>query len=166
MPTYAKTTSVPIARSRAQIDELLQRWNCDAIRWTDDFRRGVVLLEFTWERLEDGEPLAYLARFELRLPTDDALRLEARDGRSGAFSQAKMDKLRAGRGRQEHRILLLWLTAAFNAVDAGLVDAATLFLPFLVGRDGQTVAEAALPRMRNLLRGAAASALGLPERAG
>lgn len=159
MPTYAQGTSVPIGKTRAAIDELLRRWRCDAIRWADHFAEGLVRLEFIWTR--DG--VQYLARLELRLPDDATLRRRARHAQTGAFLDSKYDRLRSECGRQEHRIMLLWLTAAFNAVDAGLVSAETIFLPFLVGRDGQTVAEAALPRLPELLRGAAASILALPE---
>jgi hypothetical protein len=55
----------------------------------------------------------------------------------------------------EHRVLLLWIKAAFNAVEAGIVTAEQIFLPFLEGADGKTVSEIAIPRMAELTRGSA-----------
>lgn len=151
MPRYAETTTVRVDKSRNEIDRLLRDWGCDGIRWTDHFAKGQVGLEFLWTH-DDQE---YLARFEITLPDDEALRSNARHASSGAFLPAKLAKLKESRGRQEHRLLLLWLKAALNAVDAGIIPAEVLFLPFLVGQDGQTVAQAALPRLRTLLSGGA-----------
>lgn len=128
---YASETKVSVARSRAEIEKLLRNWGADAIRWTDHWRESAMVLEFLW-RHEEAD---YLARF----------RMEIEEG-SGA--------------QVEHRILLLWLKGCFNAVEAGLVEAEVIFLPFLVGTDGQTVAQAALPRLRMLLEGSAAHLLG------
>lgn len=155
MTTYAERTDVPVARSRAEIDGLLKAWGANSIRWTDEFREGVVVLEFVWTH----EGLEYLARFSMSLAHDDSLREQSRNARSGRVSESKLERLRAGRGRSEHRLLLLWLRAAFHAVAAGLVRAETLFLPFLVGRDGQTFGDAAIPRLRELLRGPASNIL-------
>lgn len=158
MRRFAENTSVSVGRSRGELDDLLRRWGCHGICWADDYRAGRVVLEFTWEH--DG--VEYLARFSLEMPTDEMLREDARDGRSRKFSESKYRKLIEGRGRQEHRILLLWIKAALNAVDAGIVNAATLFLPFLVGRTGETFAEVALPRLPKLLRGSATRLLPAP----
>lgn len=162
MPRYAQQTTVSVAKSRGEIDALLRRWGCDGIRWTDHYSRGVIALEFIWHR----EKVEYLARFSIQLPSDDELRREARHGGRGRFLPVKFQKLQAARGRQEHRLLLLWLKAALNAVDAGIIKAETIFLPFLVGRDGQTVAEAALPRLQTLLVDGSEALLGIPATAG
>jgi hypothetical protein len=148
---FAEDTSVSVGRSRGEIDDLLRSWGCTALQWGDHFEEGRARLEFTWKR--DG--CTYLARFEVKLPDDKTLRGRARHATNGDFLPSKYEKLKANAGRQEHRVLLLWLKAAFNAVEAGLVDPATIFLPFLVGADGRTVADVALPRMRELLTGTA-----------
>lgn len=135
MSGYAKTTRVPVSRSRAQIDDVLRKWGCDQIGWRDDFKRGIAIIEFVWEH----EGADYGARLKLVLPESD-------------------QEIRAS-----YRVLLLWLTACFNAVDAGLIDAETIFLPFLVGPDGKTVAETALPRMKLMISSGARAMLGLPE---
>lgn len=155
---FAEGTSVSMGKSRGEIDDLLRAWGCNGVSWLDDYEAGVVQLQFRWKR----DDLVYLARFSLRLPSEAALRERAIDGRTKRFSQTKLDALRKANGQQEHRVLLLWLKAAFNAVDAGIVDAATIFLPFLVGADGQTVADVAVPKLAKLLRGSAMQLLSGP----
>jgi hypothetical protein len=148
---YAQDTAVPIARSRGQIDELLRDWGVNGIQWSDDYQQDRVTLRFIWEH----GGLRYMARFEVKLPGREELAADAVDGRSGRLSENKLRALLADRGRSEHRLLLLWLKAALNAVDAGIVSAEALFLPFLEGADGRTFAEAAAPHLPDLLRGSA-----------
>lgn len=109
--------------------------------------------------------MTYLARFKVNLPDDAAIKKDAIDGRSGGFSPSKYQKMIAARGRQEHRILLLWLKAALNAVEAGIIDPALLFLPWLVGRNGKTFGDVALPRLPELLLHDAGRLL-IPDKAG
>ena len=155
MTRFAETTEVPVARSRQEIDRLLREWGCDGLAWADDFRAGEVCLRFIWSRDE----ARYLARINLKLPTDEALRPKAMDRRTHRLSEPKLKKLQDARGRREFRVLLLWLRAALNAVDTGIVTAEAVFLPFLEGQDGRTVAEVAVPRMRLLLTGSAGALL-------
>jgi len=160
---FAQDTEVSVGKSRAEIDELLRAWGCDAIRWTDSYATGQVTVEFVWRR----EEASYHARFSLRLPSEEELRAEAIDGRTRRPSASKYEKARAALGRREHRLLLLWLRAALNVVEEGIIPAEALFLPFLVARNGRTVAETALPRLSTLLEAGTADGLfGLPERAG
>jgi hypothetical protein len=153
---FAEDTSVPVAKSRGEIDRLLREWGAKGIQWSDDFEHDTSVLRFVW-RFED---LDYLARFTVRLPGRAELEEHAIDGRTGRVSERKLEALLDARGKREHRLLLLWLKAALNAVEAGLVTAETLFLPFLEGRDGQTVGEIAVPRLTELTSGSAIKLLG------
>lgn len=157
---YANSTTVPVAKSRAEIDSLLRRWGCDGIRWTDQFREGIVSLEFIWEH----ESVTYAARMRIALEDEEAIRGQCwHSTRYQEFLDSKFEKMMASRGKSEHRILLLWLKASFNAVDSGIVKAEALFLPFLMGNDGRTLAEVALPRLPDLLKGGAMKLLGDPK---
>lgn len=156
MRRFAEDTSISVGRSRGDIDDLLRAWGCKSLQWGDDFEHGRARLEFQWER----EGVRYIARFDVKLPDEATLKKRARHATSGQFLPSKYEDLKARIGRQEHRVLLLWLKAAFNAVEAGIVDPAAIFLPFLVGNDGRTVADVALPRMRELLGGSASRLLG------
>lgn len=77
-----------------------------------------------------------------------ALRAEARwaGDPNGKLLPAKLEKVQRAQGQCEHRTALLWLEACFNAVELGLVAPEQGLPAFLVGRDGRTVRQAALPR--------------------
>lgn len=152
---YAEDTTVSIAKSRGEIDGLLRQWGCTQIAWVDDYEHGAARLQFLWKRGDDG----FVARFEIKVPDDNELEKLAVHATTGAFLPARFDKLCAARGRHQHRVLALWIKAALNAVEAGIVEPAAIFLPWLVGRDGRTVAEVALPRLGKLLEGGAQNLL-------
>lgn len=147
MRRFAQDTAVPISRSRGEIDKLLRDWGATGIQWTDEFDKDRVTLQFIWPKEEHS----YMARFSVVLPGRKDLEADAVDGRSGQVSERKMEMLLDARGKAEHRLLLLWLKAALNAVEAGIVEAEAIFLPFLVGADGRTVAQVALPRLAQLV---------------
>jgi hypothetical protein len=151
MRRYAEDTAVPISRSRGEIDSLLRAWGAQGIQWTDDFEHDRVMLRFVWPRGDQR----FMARFVVRLPGRAELEPEAIDQRTRRVSPGKLERLLLERGKREHRVLALWLKAALNAVDCGLVEAETIFLPFLEDRNGKTVAELALPRLGILLEGSA-----------
>ena len=159
MRRYAEDTAVPISRSRGEIDTLLRAWGAQGIQWTDDFEHDRVQLRFLWPRGEQR----FMARFTLHLPTRVELEPEAIDRHTRRISPGKLQALLDGRGRREHRVLALWLKAALNAVDSGLVEAETIFLPFLEDRNGHTVAEIALPKLDLLLKGSGMRLLGSPS---
>ena len=144
---YAQDTKVSIARSRGQLDKLLRDWGVDGIQWTDNFKADMVQLQFVWSH----EGNDYLARIKISLPTAEDLEDKAIDGRSGRVSEAKLKKLMAERGKSEHRLLLMFLKGALEAIDAGVIDAEQLFLPYLVGADGRTVSEVVEDRLPILL---------------
>jgi hypothetical protein len=152
---HAQGTKVAIGASRGQIDKLLRDWGVDGIQWTDYFKKDMVQLEFVWEH----EGNDYLARIKLGLPTAEDLEDEAIDGRSGRVSEAKLRKLMAERGKREHRLLRVFLLGAFEAIEAGVISAEQLFLPYLVGADGRTVGEVAEERLPVLLAKSAGNLL-------
>lgn len=152
MKRFAEDTAVPIAKSRAELEKLLRDWRCDAIRWSDHWHEGRSRLEFTWNHADT----LYMARFDITLERDDALRERAVDGRTGRPSERKLEQLRDARGRREHRVLVLWIKAALNAVAAGIVAPEAIFLPWLVGKDGRTFGDVAVAQLPKLLAGSAA----------
>ncbi len=111
---YANETAVPIARSRGEIDKLLRQWGADAIQWTDEFSQNRTVLRFRWSH----EGAEYGARITLELPGESDIDEHAIDLRTGRRSKVKFEKLMAARGKREHRVLLLFLKAAFNAIEA------------------------------------------------
>jgi len=159
---FAEDTTVSITKSRGEIDELLRRWDCDGIRWTDMLKKSRAILEFNWAR----GGAEYLARIVVEHPTDETLRERSGNAASGKFMESKYKKAKELAGRQEHRVLCLFLKGAFNAIENELIAAEVIFLPFFVGRDGRTIAEIAIPRLPELLTSGSETLLGLPSSAG
>lgn len=146
MRTFAQDTTVSISRTRVEIDELLRAWKADAIQWTDELKANRCTLRFMWEH----EGNTYRARFTITLPSYDKLRPLAKNKQTGQVSEPKFNKLWQARGQQEHRVLLLWLKASFNAVNAGIVPVESVFLPYLENDEGRTVAELFVPTLGKL----------------
>lgn len=149
---FAEDTVVPISKTRAEIDDLLRAWKADGIRWTEDRAGGRFVLEFLWAH----EKAQYLARFIVAMPDEKTLRARSLHAKTRLVVESKLRRARELAGRHEHRVLLLWLKACFNAVHAKLTTPEAVFLPFLVGADGRTVAESVLPQMGKLLTGTGA----------
>lgn len=148
---YAEGTSVPVAKSKGDIDKLLREWGCDRIAWEEDFRNGTISLRFIWSK----EAMSFAARLTVKLETDKEIRErpEVLDKRNGSVNENKVRALLERNGRAEMRLLLLWLKAAFNAVEGGLLDAQTIFLPFFVNKDDETVSDIIVPALPQLMSG-------------
>lgn len=134
---HAETTSVPVSKSRGQIDELLRAWECEGVRWTDYFSEGRTLLEFVWE--PPNAP-AFMARFELRLP--------------GEYRNAEQE------WRRLHRVLRVFLLGQLEAVEGGLVTLEEVLLGHIVGPNDRTVGQELLPRLKELTSSSAVALLG------
>lgn len=139
-------TSVTISRSREEIDTLLRNWGVSGIQWEDDFECGVVNLRFRW----DNEGVHYVARYQIALSSDEELEELAIDGRSGKPSDKKFERLKADRGRREHRLLAAFLKNVFEAVEQGVINAEAVFLPWLEDSEGRTVYERIGPVMKKM----------------
>lgn len=158
MRKFAQGTKVQVGKSRGEIDKLLRNWGATAIQWSDDYKRGLVLLRFIWTHKD----VEYMARFSVQLQTLAEIEEEAKSEYSGEILEGRKKKLLADLGKQEHRLLLLWLKASLNAVEAGIIAPEVLFLPFFEGLDGRTVAEIAVPNLPKLAAGSADKLLALP----
>jgi hypothetical protein len=148
---YAEDTKVSLSKSKAEIEDLLTAWGCAQMSWTTDNEGNQVKLEFIWRA--SGEA-AYRARFLVAFPTDDVLRKRARHGSTGQFLPRKFEEIKARNGWPEMRQLALYLKAALNAIETGIVRAEDVFMPFMVDATGRTVAEILEPHMAKLQGGA------------
>ena len=118
------------------------------MQWSDDFDGGKAMLRFIW----DYDDTQYTARFVVNVPTKAEVEEASVHATSGRFLQTKYDKAMERRGMVEHRELALLLKAIFVAVDAGLITAEQVFLPFLEGQDGMTVSERVLPELSKMIK--------------
>ncbi len=130
------TSSTPVERTRAQIDKLLREWGCKRIGWQDNFEDGIVEVAFVFLG-ESGEPLC--AKFEIYLDVDDPT----------LTTDKKIEADQRGR----FRTLFYWLQGALDAIDAGIIPAEQLFLPWITDSQGQTFYEAVRPKIDQLNSG-------------
>ena len=140
-------TSVAVGRSREQIDEILRRWGVSGIQWEDDYENGLAQLRFKWKREDNSE---LVARFRVELESDEELNELAVDKRSGQFSEKKYERIKADRGKREHRVLLNLLKNMFEAIEEGIIPAEALLLPWIEDSTGQTVYEKVEPNLHQL----------------
>lgn len=111
MKAYRQTT-VSAAKSRDGIDRLLEKVGVVGFRWATELDKGRETLEALLE--VDGKKLG----FRLSVDYED-------------------ERTR----RQVMRALYWYLKSKIEAVECGLVDLEEEFLPYLLTKSGQTVAE-------------------------
>lgn len=142
MTRYAAQTGVPADRSRAEIEQTLQRWGASGFMYGWQEQSAVVAF------IVDGRQV----RFVLPLPdradpefarTPAKRQLRDPEQRLAAWEQAT---------RQRWRALALVIKAKLEAVETGIVTFEQEFLPHLVLPDGGTVHDWIAPQMEQVYR--------------
>lgn len=137
--TYAAKTAVPVERSRAEIERVLERYGADAFMygWND---KGAAI-----QFRAHGKHV----RFELPLPARDDKRFT--HYRRGAYHYARTEDAARKEWeqacRQRWRALTLVVKAKLEAVDAGITVFEDEFLAHIVLPDGQTAGEWLRPQI-------------------
>lgn len=156
--TYAKGTEVPVDRSRAEIEKLLDRAGAATRAVLTDSSRAVLVFEMQDRRIRFTLPLPATAEFQ-----------RTQSGRArpaGGAGRAHQQRI-----RELWRALLLTLKAKLESVESGIETFEEAFLAQTVMPDGWTVGEHAIPaiassyekgRMVPLLPGAEPKAIALP----
>ncbi len=119
MRRYAQDTSVPVMRSQGEINKLLYNWGAEGAQWTDHWNADppLISLRFMW-KFKDKKLAA-----RLDLKCDE--------------SEQNIEQWK----RMAHRLLLVWLKASFNAIDAGMIRAEQIFMPFIEDVRGQVLGD-------------------------
>jgi len=140
MRRYAQNTSVPVDRSRAEIERVLERY-------------GATGFGYSWERREVAiSPVpVYGSKTELREFAMLGFQLRKRSIRLDVpmptvrevGSEARIDAAR----RQRWRALLLVIKAKLEAVESGIGPLESEFLANVVTESGRTIGEVVLPRL-------------------
>jgi len=131
---YAKETTVPVERSRADIEETLRRYG--ATEFHSGWKATAAMIAF---RLRD-----LFIRFVLPLPSKDEDRFRYKKDRSGL--KVKRTELQQVKEwdqeiRQRWRALLLVVKAKLEAVECGISTLEQEFLAFIVMPNDLTVGE-------------------------
>lgn len=142
MSRYAADTSVSVAKSRAEIEDTLQRYGATHFGSAMEPRRAVVGF-----RANDRS-----VRFALPLPDPEEFRMKVRSyaGRQKPpVRRTDEDTRRTWEQacRQRWRALSLAIKAKLEAVETGITTFEEEFLAHLVMPDGHTVGERALPQI-------------------
>ena len=134
---YAEGTSVSSEQSRAEIERILRRY-------------GATGFMYGWQ--EDRAVLGFVARdrqvrFVLPMPNPRDRRFTHTEAKGLQRSDKAAADAYEQAVRQSWRALALVIKAKLEAVEAGIVDYETEFMPHFVLPDGRTVAEHVEPRI-------------------
>lgn len=142
---YATGTQVSEERSRNEIERLLRHFGADGFLYAVEGRKARIAFKHG----------GLAIRFTINLPRDEDLRLTERGrARKGGALRKAVDQ----ESRRRWRSLGLAIKAKVVAVVDGVETFEAAFMPYIVwGRDGRTLGEQVLPRVRELSQLPAAS---------
>jgi hypothetical protein len=139
--SYASKTSVSQARSRAELEELLQRFGADSF--------GYMI-----ERRPEGEVAIVAFRVAGRhvrktvlLPSRDDKRYKTSHGGKRELTDAQAYKKWEQEGRRKWRSLVLLVKAKLVAIEEGDTTIEAEFLADIMMPDGYTIGETIGPRI-------------------
>jgi hypothetical protein len=144
--SYAATTTVPIERSRAEIERLLLAKGASKFMSAFDQAQGKAIIGWTMEGrmvrllipLPDPAAREFTERFYRGRPTYTKLSLEA--------ARVKWEQA----CRTRWRAILLILKAKFEAVEAGISSVEREFLADTLLANGQTVGHWLAPQLESM----------------
>ena len=135
MPSYAQNTTVPIDRSKAEIERILQRYGASAFMYGWSGTRAVIGFDINGRRYKVELPLPSLDGFAM---TEVRRTRRSKDAQMSAWEQAC---------RQRWRALALWIKATLEANEAGIITIESAMLSFTLLPSGQTVGEWSAPQL-------------------
>lgn len=135
--SYAENTSVPVDRSKAEIERTLSRYGAEGFMYGIKRDRALVAFEAHGRHV----------RFMLPMPDQD----DAAFSRTPTGRKRKGDALNSAYEqeiRRRWRALALAIKAKLEAVDTGITEFDEEFLAHIVMPNGRTVAETAIPALQ------------------
>ncbi len=133
MSRYAENTSVPVERSKAEIERALERYGADGFMtgWDAQASTAMIAFRFKNRHVRITLPLPKAGDYTWQWRTTDNQKRE----RLEQFT------------RQRWRALLLVVKAKLEAVESKVSTFEQEFLPYIVMPDGRTIADIALPQI-------------------
>lgn len=131
---YAEGTSVPVERTKAEMDRLLRQRQATRMAFAEEIGRAVILFEMEGRRI----------RFSMPMPDRNEERFLV-DGRGKKVPDARAYDRWERECRALWRGLFMAMKSRFVNVDNGIESFEMAFLPHTVMPDGKTVAEHVLP---------------------
>lgn len=139
---FAKTTEVPVERTRAEIEAVLAKYGADAFAYAVDGLRAQLGFRIGGRYY----------RFALTLPPKDAKRFTALNRAPYTRSPAVAEQLWAQECRSIWRALLLVIKAKLEAVAVGISTLEDEFMAATVLGDGSTMGETMKPQIEEHYR--------------
>lgn len=136
---FAKDTVVPVAKSRAEIEQLLSRYGATGFASGWQGTHATILFEARKRRV----------RFDLPLPDESDAAFARKKTRYGSVATTAAERL-ALRDAEHHRrwrALCLVIKAKLEAVETGIATFEEEFLANIVVPGGKTLGELALPEL-------------------
>lgn len=135
--SYAENTAVPVERSKSEIERTLSRYGAEGFMYGVRPDRAVIAFEASGRHV----------RFILPMPdADDPAFTRTPTGRAregDALNSAYEQEV-----RRRWRALALAIKAKLEAVETGITEFDAEFMAHIVMPDGKTVADTALPAIR------------------
>ena len=153
---FAANTSVPVEKSRAEIERLLMRHQCSRFSSGVDHEKHVARIQF--------EAHKRIIKFEILLPfaADPKYR---KDRHGWIRSPSSLQTLVEQEERQRWRALLLVIKAKLEAVELGIATFEDEFMAHILLPNQRTVAEIVSPLIEQAYTtGRLPTALALPEK--
>lgn len=140
MAKFAKDTDVPVAKSRAEIEQLINRYGATATAFMNAADSSIVAFEAKGRRV----------MFTLPMPSRDQKEIAKYRHSSGNFlprTKEAAERAWEQACRQRWRALALVIKAKLEAVESGITTFEDEFMAHIVMPDGQTVATHIRPRI-------------------
>jgi hypothetical protein len=142
MPTYAKDTTVPIDRSKSEIERTLTRYGAQEFMYGWKARQAVIAFKVKDRAYRINLPLPDRNDPQFYM-TDNGRRRTSQDAVYSAWEQAT---------RQRWRALALWIKAVLEADEAGIVTLEDALLSKQMLPNGATVGEWLGPQIDEVYR--------------
>ena len=142
MPTYAKDTTVPIDRSKVEIERTLTRYGAQEFMYGWKAGQAVIAFKVNDRKYRINLPLPDRNDPQFYL-TDNGRRRTSQDAVYAAWEQAT---------RQRWRALALWIKAVLEAAEAGIVTLEDALQTFVMLPNGHTVGEWLGPQIDEVYR--------------
>lgn len=134
-----ETTEVAVSKSQDQIRKLIYA------------HKGTGVMLLSQPPKEGFEAMVELERTPYHIRVMATCSFRAKDSRGYVFTAANLAKAREQEERRVWRVLFWHLKAMFEAADAGVIDIRDIIMPYVVLRDGMTLADHIRPQMPNLM---------------
>jgi len=134
---YAENTSVPVDRSKAEIERILQKYGADQFISGWDQNRAMIGFRMLGRQI----------RFIVELPDRNAKEFQFTPGRRNKRDESKAFAAWEQACRQRWRALALVIKAKLEAVETGITVFEDEFMAHIVLPDGQTVGEYMRPQI-------------------